>query len=246
MQAETALLCETLEEIYERVFRTIKPRTSIPRIEIVFRQFANANSRIRLQDNNLSVEISDLLENAPASIQEALAHILLGKLYRTETERSHLTRYRKYLNSSDVRSSIHMVKRQRGRKSLTEPAGRHYDLTQIFDELNFEYFGGMMARPRLGWSRRESKTTLGHYDPAHHVIVISRILDSANAPSLVVRYVMFHEMLHLQHPTQHRGSRRCVHTPDFKKSEKLFKGYRDALAQLRTFLEQSYRQANSK
>ena len=31
---------------------------------------------------------------------------------------------------------------------------------------------------------------------------------------------MFHEMLHLRHPVQHRGARRCVHTPEFKQAEK--------------------------
>jgi hypothetical protein len=34
--------------------------------------------------------------------------------------------------------------------------------------------------------------------------------------------VMFHEMLHLRHPAEHRGVRRCVHTPEFKSAEKQF------------------------
>ena len=33
---------------------------------------------------------------------------------------------------------------------------------------------------------------------------------------------MFHEMLHLRHPVEHRGARRCVHTPEFKEAEKAF------------------------
>ena len=41
---------------------------------------------------------------------------------------------------------------------------------------------------------------LGHYDPSHNAIVISRILDAAAVPRLVVEYVMFHEMLHLRIP----------------------------------------------
>lgn len=245
MQVETALFFETLEQLYERVFRTLKPRTPAPSISVKFRKFANANSRIRLEREILSVEISDLLENAPAPIQEALAYILLGKLYRKETDEGYLARYRRYLNRSDIRTTLHLVKQQRGRKSLTGPKGKHYDLNDLFEELNFEYFGGLMARPGLGWSRRDSRTTLGHYDPAHHVIVLSRILDSAEAPPLVVRYVMFHEMLHLKHPTQQRDNRRCVHTTEFKESEKLFKGYQDALVQLRLFLEQFYRRTNN-
>jgi predicted metal-dependent hydrolase len=100
-----------------------------------------------------------------------------------------------------------------------------------------------MAAPHLGWSLKPSRTTLGHYDPSHHVIVLSCLLDSADAPRLVVEFVMFHEMLHLRHPTEHRGPRRCVHTPDFKAAERTFAGYREARSELRKFLERVYRAA---
>lgn len=246
MQVETALFFETVEQIYERVFRDIKPRTPVPNVRVNFRKFANANSRIRLEGTNLSVEISDLLETAPAPIQEALAYILLSKLYRKETGPAYLARYRRYLNRSDVRYTLHLVKRERGRKNFCDPKGQYYDLEALFEDLNFEYFGGLVARPTLGWSRRESKSTLGHYDPAHHVIVLSRLLDSADAPPLVVRYIMFHEMLHLMHPTQQRGARRCVHTAEFKRSEKEFNGYKEAVVQLKAFVERCYRRRPDK
>ncbi len=45
---ETALFFESVEQIYARVFRTLKPRTPLPAIEVRFRKYANANSRIRL------------------------------------------------------------------------------------------------------------------------------------------------------------------------------------------------------
>jgi hypothetical protein len=82
MQVETALFFETVEQIYQRVFRTLKPRTPLPEITVRFRKYANANSRIRLEDGQLMVDISDLLEGAPAPIQEALALILISKLFR--------------------------------------------------------------------------------------------------------------------------------------------------------------------
>jgi hypothetical protein len=39
---------------------------------------------------------------------------------------------------------------------------------------------------------------------------------------------MFHEMLHLRYPTESRGARRCVHTPEFKKAERAFAEYAEA------------------
>ena len=91
----------------------------------------------------------------------------------------------------------------------------------------------MMARPELGWSHVRSKTRLGHYDPSHNMIMMSRIFDDVKAPRVALDYVMFHEMLHLRYPVDHSGSRRCVHTPDFKAHEKQFPGYSEARALLK-------------
>jgi predicted metal-dependent hydrolase len=69
---------------------------------------------------------------------------------------------------------------------------------------------------------------LGHFDPAHNAIIISRIFDRAEVPVLALDYVMFHEMLHLQHPVDHSGARRCVHTREFREAEKKFPNMREA------------------
>ncbi len=239
VQVETALFFETVEEIYARVFRILKPRTPMPRITVRFRKYANANSRIRLEQEELKVDISDLLEDAPAPIQEALASILIGKLYRKSLDPCVVARYRRYLNRSDVRRTLHLVKQERGRKSFRDARGEFYDLCAVFDELNFKYFHGLMARPDLGWSLRPSRTTLGHYDPSHNVIVLSSLLDSPHAAPLLVYFVMFHEMLHLRHPTEYRSARRCVHTREFKQAEKTFEDYREARVELRRFIERA-------
>jgi hypothetical protein len=239
MQVETALFFETVEQIYASVFRTLKPRTPLPCISVRYRKYANANSRITLDAGTLQIDISDLLEGAPAPIQEALAVILISKLYRTSPETGVVARYRRYLNRADIRRTMQLVKQERGRKMYRDPKGRAYDLCEMFQELNVRYFHGLMARPELGWSLRFSRTTLGHYDPAHNVIVLSSMLDSPEAPELAVRFVMFHEMLHLRFPTQHRGSRRCVHTREFKEAERQFEDYEKARIQLKQFAEQA-------
>jgi hypothetical protein len=136
-----------------------------------------------------------------------------------------------------VRRSLHSVRRERGRKSYREPRGSAYDLDRLFAALNERYFHGLMAPPALGWSVRASRTILGHYDPCHHVIVLSSALDSTDAPEIAVRFVMFHEMLHLRYPTENRGVRRCVHTPEFKRAERQFEDYARAKQELNRFVE---------
>ena len=233
MTLETTLFFETPEQLYDRVFRSIRPRTPAPPFRVEFCEFANANSFIRLENGAIHVRITDVLRHAPAPVMEALAVILLSKLYRKQIPRAVSHRYRLYLNRRDVRHEMQRVKRERGRKDIVDPRGKVYDLFEIFDDVNFRYFSGLMARPSLGWSRRASRTTLGHYDPSHHAIVLSSILDRPTVPRLAVEYVMFHEMLHLRHPVDHRGARRCVHTPEFKAAEKEFPQLKAAKEALR-------------
>src|SRR4051794_4854561 len=184
MQVESTLLFETPEEIFKRVFRVLKPRTPVPQIGIQFRKFANANSSIRLENGRLDVKITDLLESAPAPIIEALAYVLICKLYRKPVPALYSHRYRLYFNRRDMRSSLHLVRQTRGRKMMSDAQGNCFNLEEMFEELNFKYFFGLMSRPQLGWSQRPSRTTLGHYDPSHNTIVLSSILDSPKVPRL--------------------------------------------------------------
>jgi predicted metal-dependent hydrolase len=225
---QSALLFESPEEIYARVFREFKPRAPLPKIRVEFCRFANADSFVRLEAAVIHVRISDLLEGAPAPVQEALAHILLGKLFRRPIGRIYAHRYRLYLNRRDVRRQAHLVRQIRGRKFVSGPQGSHYNLDEVFEALNVEYFGGMLARPQLGWSRGASRNMLGHYDPSHNAIIISRIFDCPAAAEMALRYVMFHEMLHLRYPVEHNGSRRRVHTREFREAEKQFAGLNEA------------------
>lgn len=244
MQVESAALeapapagpPSTPEQIYARVFRSLKPRTPLPSIVVEYRRYASANAQVRLEEGLLTVRIADSLAGAPEHVQEALAEILLAKLFRRPVPAASNDRYRRYLNRRDVRRSLDLIRYLRGRKRLADPRGQHHDLVAIFEDLNLRYFHGLMARPELGWSRQPSRTTLGHYDASHNAIVLSCYLDRAEVPRLAVEYVMFHEMLHLKHPVEHQGARRCVHTRAFKEEEKRFERLREAKALLRSLL----------
>lgn len=234
MQA-SAVLFETPEQIFSRVFHAIRPRAAMPEFSIVYRRFANANSFIQLKNGRIEVRISDVLEGAPSPILEALAYILLSKLFRRRIPPVYALRYRRFLNSREMSRSLHLVRQLRGRKFLSGPQGQHYNLEKIFEELNLRFFHGLLARPALGWSRRPSRTMLGHFDLSHNAIILSRTLDRPDVPRLAVEYVLFHEMLHLRYPVQNRGARRCVHTPDFQRAEREFpelKSAKEALKKL--------------
>jgi hypothetical protein len=224
---------EGLLEIFQETYRDLRPATAIPELKIEFRAFANINNTIRLRDGRLLVRLSDLLEGAPDSVLRAIAHILLAKMYRQPIDRGQAARYRKYVASHDIVRQTHLVRQMRGRKRLRPARGHFYDLDAIFETLNTRFFHGLMARPRMSWSQTKTRRILGHYDPAHNAIIISRLFDHPGVPAYVLEYIVYHEMLHLKHPVRLRGSRRCVHSAEFQAEEKLFPRVAEANAFLR-------------
>jgi hypothetical protein len=123
---------------------------------------------------------------------------------------------------------MHLVRQIRGRKFVSGPQGEYHNLETIFQDLNIHYFDGLLAQPLLGWSRRPSRCTLGHFDPSHNAIIISRILDNDRTPRLALEYVLYHEMLHLRFPVESKGVRRTVHTRSFHAAELEFEGLKAA------------------
>jgi hypothetical protein len=169
-----------------------------------------------------------LLEGAPAPVLEALAQILLCKMYRKPVPRLYAYRYRLYLNRRDIRRQAHMIRQIRGRKFISGPQGEFYNLAEIFEQLNAEFFDGLLAQPQLGWSRHPSRTMLGHFDPSHNAIIISKVFDREDAPAVALEYVVFHEMLHLRYPVEHQGTKRRVHTREFRAEEKKYPKLKEA------------------
>jgi len=205
----------------------------MPEIRVEFYAFANVNNTIRLRADIIHVRISDLLEGSPDTIIEAIAHILLAKIYRKPIQPLHSTRYRRYVSSHDMTARAHLLRQARGRKHIASARGFFYDLDQIFEELNRRFFYGLLARPQMTWSRIRARNSLAHYDPAHNAIVVSRVFDHAQVPRYAIDYIVYHEMLHLKHPVKLRGSRRCVHGPEFQAEEKLFPQLEEAKLFLR-------------
>ncbi len=202
-------------------------------MSVEFFPFANVNSTIRLREGRLLVRLSDLLEGAPRPVLHAIAHILVAKLCRKPVPADHSARFRRYLGSRELVRKAHLVRQIRGRKHIASAKGHAYDLEAVFEDLNARYFSGLLARPRLTWSRGYARNRLGHYDPAHNTIVVSRIFDQAGMPRFPLEYIVFHEMLHLRFPVRSRGSLRCVHSQEFLAEERRFPQWKEAQQFLR-------------
>lgn len=199
-------------------------RNPVP-IQVEFYPFVGINHTIRSKGGTLYVRLSDLFESAPAEIVKALSIILLSKLFRRRVPEGIHSVYRCYVNSTDMKEKSLRMRSQRGRKLLSAPQGRQFDLAALFDQLNSEHFDGKIRDVKLGWSFRRSRRILGHFDPSHSSITVSRIFDEAGVPEIVVRYILFHEMLHAKFATSSHFDLKNRHSRQFKEEEKKFAGY---------------------
>jgi hypothetical protein len=205
----------------------------MPEMHVTFYRFTHINNTIRLREGKIYARLSDLLEGAPQDVLHALAHILLAKLYRKPIEPLLNSRYRRYVSRNEVTEKAHLIRQMRGRKNITTAKGDVYDLDEIFESLNAKFFHGLMGRPALTWSNHHARRLLGHYDPAHNTIMISKVFDRPQVPRYAIEYLMYHEMLHLKHPVKTRGGRRCVHSRAFQAEERQFPELERAMAFLK-------------
>jgi predicted metal-dependent hydrolase len=53
-------------------------------------------------------------------------------------------------------------------------------------------------------------------------------MDRASVPQCAVEYVLFHEMLHMKHPTRRSGCSQVSHSREFRAEEKRFEEFERA------------------
>jgi hypothetical protein len=199
-------------------------------VETCFYRYIGLTHTIRRKGSKWIVRISDHCMNAPAQVIEAIIVILGCKVLRRITPRKPLEIYENYRKSAYAESVVRERRMLKGRKNIADETGMHYSLSEIYREVNAAYFGDQIEIRRIGWGRRNSWTRLGHYDSLHHTITISPILDSPKVPAFVVKYLVYHEMLHAafqntkrHHPPEfHRAE--SAH-PDFERAKKFLKEY---------------------
>ncbi len=219
---------DQVRELYREAFQWYDRKRDIPSIHISFYPYIGINHTIRIRNGEIHVRISEICREMPLPCHKGLAYILVGKLLRKKIPAGAREVYSVYVKSAVVRELATANKRARGRKVVTTSKGRIFDLDEIFESLNRDYFRGAIPKPALTWSARNTYRILGHHDATHEHIAISRSLDSADVPRYVVEYIVFHEMLHIAHPTKHVNGRRYNHTAAFKRDERKFAHYQKA------------------
>ena len=98
----------------------------------------------------------------------------------------------------------------------------------MFSLVNRKYFKFEGEKPKLTWTTKLTKKTLGYYQPLRDRIAISRVLDREEVPYYVVESVMYHELLHRKLGVVIVNGREMAHTKEFRFLEQQYHFYWEA------------------
>src|SRR5262249_12760283 len=208
--------------LFQRVFTRLGCEGRPPRFHVEFYPYTNLVLTIRRREDAVYVRFSDLMRQCSLAVLEGAAALLLSRIYRRRAPKSLTQPYLDYARSQRPRQRIQRMRRPRVRPAATNPQGRFFNLARMFDVLNGKFFAGALARPNLGWSTRTWRRQFGCYDPGPNQILLNRRMDRPAVPQFVVEYVLYHEMLHVKHPTRRSGCSLVSHSREFRAEEKLF------------------------
>ena len=107
--------------------------------------------------------------------------------------------------------------------------GRVYDLGKLLEAVNAEWFDSMLD-VHISWGRNPKRRSgkhhtsidFGSYTKAINLIRIHPRLDDCTVPESFVRFVIYHEMLHVKIPPHRKNGRWIYHPPAFREAEKRF------------------------
>lgn len=191
-----------------------------PKLKLKINNNRSTMLSVRWEPDCTKVSLHRMFLEAPPNVMDALSCYLAEQPSQLPiTIKAFIEKSLKHLDYSD----------QLDRSTLYSQ-GHVFNLREIFDKLNYEYFDNQIQL-QITWfgkpnHRNRNRVTFGlYYDPMK-LIKIHTILDNPAYPDYFVEYVVYHEMLHHVCPSyiDEKGIHR-IHSKEFKQREKLYRHY---------------------
>lgn len=198
------------------------------KIELKINKNRSTMLSVRWEPDRTLVSMHEMFLQAPKNVMDDLA-CYFGKEDRaiTPTVRAFMENAYKKLDHT------HTID-----VSKLDVNGLIYNLKDIYDELNKEYFNSSL-KLSITWfgthiQKNRTKINFGLYYDTLRLIKVNRIMDSSSFPEYVLKFVVYHEMLHYVCPSYYddKGVHR-IHSKEFKALEKKFAQYKAAQAWLK-------------
>lgn len=141
------------------------------------------------------------------------------------------------------RDLLEAMAREPNQRPRNIARGRHYNLKNIMKKVMRDH-GLRLSKIEITWSarprkqRRRSSIKFGSFCYSTRTIAVHPDLDNPLVPDYFVEYIVYHELLHaLFPPVSGNNRRRAVHTREFKRFERKFNRFEEALKFENVFME---------
>lgn len=198
------------DDLLLRAFRNLYPTRELPDLKLHFSaKFSDYNANVHISRsgrkiNSLDFGLSRLFSESDETIIIGIIQHLLNRTYNTNVQTMQQEFYHNFIKHLNKYAS----------RTESDPL-----LEQLFHELNEEYFSGLLDKPNLKFGS-PSTTTVGHYNYSRDLVTISTVLKEDID---ILKYVLYHELLHKKHSFQTSESGRAqYHTPAFRADERKF------------------------
>ncbi len=191
-------------------------------VSLVLTENSTTMLSVRPRSGVLCIRLHRMFLNADTAVISEIASFLVKR-------NSAMPRFREF-----VRSNREQLSRRPPNRISVKTTGKFHDLGELHREINNDYFEGAV-NSAITWGSRSprysvKKRTLGSYSARSNLIRINPALDRKTVPRYFIAYIVYHEMLHAALGAPLRGSRRSIHSREFRKREQVFKDYEKALA----------------
>ncbi|PJZ49564.1 SprT-like domain-containing protein [Leptospira saintgironsiae] len=191
-------------------------------VEIKFYPYKNGNHSVSYHNGLLRAKFHTSLMDAREETILSFVSLLISKLLGLKPKPAWKEEVAEFLNSLPESELTNF-------KKLKE-TGVAYDLKVILEKISSFYFPKMDAKLlSIGWADRLGKRRLGSYEKRNMNIRISPILDHTDVPLYVLEHVVHHEILHHILPSRVKNGQNSIHSPEFKRKEKEYVRYREAI-----------------
>jgi hypothetical protein len=172
-----------------------------------------------------SVRLHSMFLDAGEDVIKAISDYIKGK------RRGSIEIIRRFINNNLNKIKALPDKRDNCPAKLLYTIGRHFNLKEIFDRLNTDYFNGTIS-VKITWGRNicngRRYIRFGSYTERGDIIRIHPTLDQDFVPLYFIESIVYHEMLHKFVGVRIVNGVRRIHTPEFKKMERDFEDYEKA------------------
>jgi len=230
-----------LQWICRSVMRDVFPEFSNQNIDARFYSYIGLTQTIRRKGSSWIVRISDHCCRAPSPVLEAIITILASKLLHRRPPKKSLQIYEHFRKEPQIVDAVNERRLHKGRKNFSGHVGKHHSLAELYREVNRSYFNDQIEIRKIGWGQRRSWARLGHYDPVHHTIMLSPILDSPEVPKFALSFIVYHEMLHAIFEGAPCHDIHKHHPPEFRRTEKAHPDFARAKKFLREYCQKQRR-----